>query len=255
MPSRAWPDSARAIMSSALKVRISASDSSIVLSSAAPVLGFVLGEPQGLLAAVAQPGQRRLEIMGDIVGHLLEAAHERLDALEHGIEVVGEPIELVAGAGDRQAPGQVAVHDLARRVRHRVDALEHPPRHEQAAGDPEHDDDRQRPAAGGDHDVVQPLALLEVAPDQQTEAGRQLKHPDQGLMLARRRDRRGGDRRFRSSRTSRERRSPASRHCRRAPRPRGWSRGRGSSPAAATAHRRRRRGGGCRPGGTARPGR
>ena len=48
-----------------------------------PVLRFVLGEPQGLLAAVAQPGQRRLEIMGDIVGHLLEAAHERLDALEH----------------------------------------------------------------------------------------------------------------------------------------------------------------------------
>jgi hypothetical protein len=132
MPSRAWPDSARAIIKSALKVRISASDSSMVLSSACRYCD-----------SVAQPGQRRLEIVGDIVGHFLEAVHERLDALQHDVEVAGEPVELVAGPRDREPPGQIAVHDLARRFRHRVDALEHATGHEQTAGHAQHHDDGQ----------------------------------------------------------------------------------------------------------------
>ena len=73
---------------------------------------------------------------------------------------------------------------VARGVGHGVDALEHPPRHEEPAGDPEHHHDRQRPAAGREHDVVQALALFEIAPDQQAETARQLKHPDQGVVLA-----------------------------------------------------------------------
>ena len=108
MSSRAWPDSARAIISSALKVRISASDSSIVRFQRRAVLRFVLGGAQRLLGAVAQPRERRLEVVRDIVGDLLEAVHQRLDALQHGVEVAGEPVELVAGAGDRQPPGEVA---------------------------------------------------------------------------------------------------------------------------------------------------
>ena len=121
--------------------------------------------------------------MRDIVGHLLESVHERLDALKHCIEVRREPIELVARARDRQPAGEIAVHDLARRLRHRVHALEDPSRHKESAGDTEDDDDRQRPAAGSEHDVIQAFPLFEIAPDQETKSGRQLKHPNQGMML------------------------------------------------------------------------
>ncbi len=109
--------------------------------------------------------------------------HERLDALEHGVEVVGEPVELVAGAGDRQPPGEVAVHDLARGLGHRVDAPEHPAGDEQTARHPEHDHDRERPAAGREHDLAQALALLEVAADQQAKTRRELEHAHQRVVL------------------------------------------------------------------------
>ena len=222
MLSRAWPDSARAIISRALKVRISPSDSSIVVSSAARYCDSSSASAQRLLAAVAQPRERGLEIVGDVVGDLLEAVHERLDALEHDIEVAGEPVELVAGAGDRQPPGEIAVHDGAGGIGHGVDALEHAAGHEEAAGEAEHDDRRQRPAAGGEHDVVQAIALFEIASDQQTEAARQLEHPHQRAVLGRPPDRRAAGRRSRSSRACRARRSPARRCCRPAPRRRRW---------------------------------
>ena len=47
--------------------------------------------------------------------------------------------------------------------------LQHPPRHEDAAADAEHDDDQQRPLRGIGDDPEQPPPLLEVAPDQQPE--------------------------------------------------------------------------------------
>ena len=141
---RACPDSARAIISSALKVRISPSDSSIVRSSARAVVGLAAGLRQRLLGAVAQARQRRLQIMGDVVGDLLQPAHQRLDALQHGVEVLREPVELVAAAADRQPPGEIAGHDALRGPGHGVDALQHAARDEDAAAEPEHDHE-QRP--------------------------------------------------------------------------------------------------------------
>ena len=183
MSSRAWPDSARAIISSALKVRISPSDSSIVASSAARYSRLALGGAQRLLGAVAQARQRRLEIVRDIVGDLLQAVHQRLDALEHGVEIVGQPVEFVAGAGDRQPLAEIAGHDGAGGLGHGVDAPQHAAGDEEAAGEAEHDDDRDRPAPGREHDVVEPLALLEIAADQQAEAAGQLEHPHQRVVL------------------------------------------------------------------------
>ena len=73
--------------------------------------------------------------MGDVVGDLLEAPHQRLDALEHGVEVDREPVELVVGAGDRQPAGEIAGHDGARRLGHGIDAVQHAPRDEESAGE------------------------------------------------------------------------------------------------------------------------
>ena len=107
--------------------------------------------------------------MGDIVGHLLQAAHQRFDALEHGVDVVGEAVEFVAGAGNRQPAGKIAGHDGLRRSGHGIDAVEHPPADEETAGKAKHDDQRERPASGIGNDAVEALALLEVAADQETK--------------------------------------------------------------------------------------
>src|SRR5208282_2437707 len=69
---------------------ISAASNSVMLSRVCPdsaraIIGLALGTAQRLFTAVAQPRQRRLEVVGDVVGDLLEAAHQRLDALEHGV--------------------------------------------------------------------------------------------------------------------------------------------------------------------------
>ena len=148
------------------------------------IIGDARRAAQRLFAAVAQPRQRRFEIVRDVVGDFLEAAHQRLDALQHGVEMLGEAVELVAGAGDRQAAGEIAGHDGLRLVGHGLDAVEHAPADEEAAGEPQHDDQRQRPLPGIGDDAEQPLAFLEIASDQKAEAAGQLHHLHQRAMIA-----------------------------------------------------------------------
>ena len=134
------------------------------------IFGLAAGTRQRLLGAVAQPRQRRLQIVGDVVGDFLQARHQRLDPLQHGVEVFREPIEFVAAAPDRQPAGEIAGHDALRGAGHGVDPAQHPPRHEDAAAEAEHDDDQQRPLRGVGDDAEQPPALFEIAADQQPEA-------------------------------------------------------------------------------------
>ena len=122
--------------------------------------------------------------MRDIVGDLLHAHHQRLDAVEHNVEIVGETVKLVAGAGHRQAVAEVAGHDVACGLGHGIDPVQHASRDEKSANQPEHDDHGDRPAPGGDHDVIKPLALLKIASDQQAEPAGQFEHPHQRLVLA-----------------------------------------------------------------------
>ena len=133
------------------------------------VFGLAAGTRQRLLGAVAQPRQRRLQVVGDVVGNFLQPRHQRLDALQHGVEVFREAIEFVAAAPDRQPPGEVAGHDALGGAGHGVDPVQHPPRHEDAAAEAEHDDDQQRPLRGIRDDAEQPPSFLEIATDQQAE--------------------------------------------------------------------------------------
>ena len=121
--------------------------------------------------------------MRDVVGDFLQTPHQRFDALEHGIEVIGKPVEFIAGAGDRQSAGKIARHDHLRLLGHGVDAAEDAPADEEAAGETEHDDQRQRPLPGIGNDAEQPLALLEIAADQKTEAAGQLHYLYQRAVL------------------------------------------------------------------------
>ena len=119
-------------------------------------------------------------------------------------------------------PGKIARHDGARGLGHGVDALEHAARDEEAAGEPEHDDDGDRPAAGRQDDVVQPLALLEVAADQQPEAAGRLEHPHQRVMLGAVRVVEPAIGRLGPAGLLEHARRAASRHCRRARRRPAW---------------------------------
>ena len=61
--------------------------------------------------------------------------------------------------------------------RHRVDATEHTARDEKPADEAEHDHDRSRPFARRGDDVIKPLALVEIATDQQTETAGKSRSP------------------------------------------------------------------------------
>ena len=49
--------------------------------------------------------------MGDVVGDLLDAAHQLLDPLQHRVQVLRELIPFVLGAPDGNALAQTACHD------------------------------------------------------------------------------------------------------------------------------------------------
>ena len=83
-----------------------------LLQRAAIVLGR-LAELQRLFGAPAQPRQRRLEIMRYIVGDLLQAGHQFADAIQHDVEVLHQPVEFVAGSGDRQPARKIAGDDVS----------------------------------------------------------------------------------------------------------------------------------------------
>ena len=149
------------------------------------VVGIAFGAAQRLLTTITQPRQWRLEIIRQYLSETSpEATHQRLDALKHGVDVVGEAVELVAGAGDRQSAAKVAGHDGLCGACHRIDPLEHAPADKEPAGEPEHDHQRDRPTSGVSYDGVDALTpLVEIAPDQQVEAGRRLYDAHQSAML------------------------------------------------------------------------
>ena len=87
----------------------------------------------------------------------------------------------VPATGSR--PPRSPRHDRARGFGHGIDASQHAAGDKQPAGETEHDDDGDRPAAGRQHDVIEPLALVEIAADQQAEPAGQLEHAHQRMML------------------------------------------------------------------------
>ena len=119
------------------------------------------------LGAVAQTGQRRLQVVGDVVGNLLQPLVELGDAGEHRVEVCRQAVELVAGAGHRQPAGEVAAHDAAARLSDAVDALQ------RRASDEVPDQKRaeRHDAEGNDHGAphhgAETLRFAQVAADEQ----------------------------------------------------------------------------------------
>ena len=155
----------------------------MVRSSARAVFGLAAGFRQRLLGAVAQPRQRRLQVVGDVVGDFLQPHHQGFDPLQHGVEIFRQPIEFVAAAPDRQPPAEIAGHDALGGAGHGIDPPQHPPRDEDAAAEAEHDDDQHRPLRGLGDDAEQPPPLLQIAPDQEPEAAGQFGDAHQRAVI------------------------------------------------------------------------
>src|SRR5262249_26523250 len=125
-----------------------------------------------------------LQIVGDIVGNFFEPFEQHLDTLKHQVQIHGKAIKLIVGIVDWQAAGQVTGHDRARRFGHGIDASEHTARDEKSASQAKHDDERNRPAASRDDDVVEALALFKIAADEKPKTTLELRHAHECAVLA-----------------------------------------------------------------------
>ena len=153
-----------------------------------PGLGAAGMLQQRHLDARTQAVERGAQIVRDVVGHLAHAAEQPLDLIEHGIQVGCELVKLVARALERDPLTEIARHDPARRAIDRIDPPEHPAAHQEAAGEPEQQRESEAPAQRAPDLRLDLQPVLDVAPDQQTEAAGQQEA---------RRTRRGGAGRFR----------------------------------------------------------
>ena len=75
----------------------------IILANALTVIG--------LLQPSAHSRQRRPQVVRNIVADLLDLSHQRLDAVQHQIEVLRDAIPFVMGAAERNPLVETAEHD------------------------------------------------------------------------------------------------------------------------------------------------
>lgn len=132
---------------------------------------------QRLLDTIAHSRERGLQIVGNVVRHILETVKQSLDAVQHEIEPDGEPVELVAGAVDRQTLGQVPRHDAPAGRRHGVNAPQHPATHEDKRDDAEDRDDDKPEAHCLRKQRAEMQLFLQVATDKQAKAAGELEDP------------------------------------------------------------------------------
>ena len=133
----------------------------------------ILGRRQPGFELLAQSGQRRAHVMGDIVGDLLQALHQGRDPIQHPIEGQRQAVEVVIGASDRHTARQVTADD---RLRGAGDGRQPPvdiAAQREAAQDAQDDDSDERQAEAAHHRTVQCLDPLLFVSDQQLMAIRQ----------------------------------------------------------------------------------
>ena len=131
--------------------------------------GTAAGIAQGSLGAVAQPRERRLEIMRDIVGDLAQRQHQFLDAGKHGIETLRQAIQLVAGPAEGNAARKIAGHDLAAGFGDGIDAAKHAPADQDAGTDAQHRQQADAPQGDATHGERKLPLILDVPADDECQ--------------------------------------------------------------------------------------
>ena len=111
--------------------------------------------------------------MGDVVRHLLQALHQRRDAVEHPVEGQGQAVEVVVGATHRHAAGEIAVDDRLGRAGNRRQPTVYAPAQAIAARRPQHDHPEEGAGKAAQQGAVQRLDTFLLVADQQAVAVRQ----------------------------------------------------------------------------------
>src|SRR5664280_746721 len=182
MSSRAWPDSARAIISSALKVRISPSESSIVPSSAArysPALLAVRNASSQRLRRRVSGVLRSCAILSEtsfkpcISASMRSSMTLRFSANRSS----SSPVPATGSRPPRSPAMMVRVVSVMASTRRSTRRVTNSPPTRPSTITRATD---QRPA---DSTMIEPLALVEIAADQQAEAAGKLEHLHQRGMV------------------------------------------------------------------------
>ena len=165
------------------------------------LIGLAMARPvPSLFEASAHPGQRRAQVVGHVVTHLLDLAHQGFDAIQHVVEVLCNAIPFVAGATERDALVQPARHDGAAGGVDRLDPPYRAARHKDACHC-RHDEGQCNDRNDGHLDLSgERVEVADVPPDEQpVAAGKFCQHgPHQRVVRGIRRGRRRA--KFRPSR-------------------------------------------------------
>ena len=132
-------------------------------------LGAIGIGQQCYLDARAHPAERRAQVVRDVVGDLAHARQQALDLVEHGVQVAGEHVELVARALERDPLAEVAGHDPPRGAVDRIDPAQHAAAHHEAAGQAQQQGQADAPADRLLASATGSAEVLDVAADQETE--------------------------------------------------------------------------------------
>ena len=131
----------------------------------------------------AQARQGGAQVVGDVVRDLAHAGHQRFDAGQHVVESGGELVEVVAAPADRDAPGQVAVHDLAAGLVDRLQAAQHAVAQHPATEQGQGGGDGEPPGEGVEDQTAGPREVAHVPPHQQVQVPGQPEHLAPGGVL------------------------------------------------------------------------
>src|SRR5258708_21405913 len=96
----------------------------IILANALTVIG--------LLQPSAHSGQRRSQVVRDIVAYLLDLPHQCFDAVQHQVKVLGNAVPFVIAAAERDTLVETAEHDGSAGSVDRFNPPHGPARHQDA---------------------------------------------------------------------------------------------------------------------------
>ena len=66
-----------------------------------------------MLQTVPEMGDGRAKVVGNVVGDLAHILHQALDAIQHGVDGLGQPVQFILGAAQWHAGFEISVHDGA----------------------------------------------------------------------------------------------------------------------------------------------
>ncbi len=135
-------------------------------------LGLGAAHTEARLQPLPQPGERRAQVVGDVVGDLAKAVHQGRDAVEHPVECRAQGVQVVACAAQGYAAAQVAVDDRLGCAGHLREPALHLAAQGEAAGHAQHQHAQEGEAEGAEQDAVEHGDALQGLPDDQPAPAR-----------------------------------------------------------------------------------